>query len=271
MPGNKQEKAKAFLVEREQYCVAASARFLNIRKSRGHVWHLENDDADLFGLLIHSRRTLFPVFNKDLYNGNPQFINRIPGIMPIHAVQGLRDDTDILLSIMKDKGYFAAEYVDYDLMNIEKGTVPIKAGIPGLVLRGNVPGDEEEIFVLQSEYEKEEVLPKNAVFDPAVCRLNLKHILSSEKMLLAELNGEIIGKINTSAKSFSMYQIGGVYVRPDCRGRGIGLAMTAAFTEKLLAEGKGISLFVKKSNAAAKAIYRKAGYEVISDYRISYF
>jgi predicted GNAT family acetyltransferase len=47
--------------------------------------------------------------------------------------------------------------------------------------------------------------------------------------------------------------------------------MTAEFAESLLAEGRGISLFVKKRNRAALSVYRRVGFTEVEDYRISYY
>jgi predicted GNAT family acetyltransferase len=47
--------------------------------------------------------------------------------------------------------------------------------------------------------------------------------------------------------------------------------MTAVFAEGLLAQGKALSLFVKKRNAAACKVYRKIGFSVTADYRITYY
>ena len=147
----------------------------------------------------------------------------------------------------------------------------LNTGPAGLILRPPFPEDEERLFALQSAYEREEVLPANADFIPSVSRLNLDHILSRERVLVAELDGQVVGKINTSARSFTRYQIGGVYVRPDCRGLGIGARMTAVFARDLLAQGRGLTLFVKKQNAAACRVYRKAGFNILADYRITYY
>jgi len=265
--------AEAYLREREKFCVAASARFLQLQNKRSHVWRLSNPAGNIFALLLHHRRTLFPVFEKNPSISAPHFLNRFLGKVPIHAVQGLRDDTELLETLMENSGYFAAERIDYDLMSID--TPPrqeaLKSGPAGLKLRKPEAGDEESIFILQSSYEQEEVLPKSAAFNPTVCRLNMEHILSSEHILLAELDGQIVGKINTSAESFTRYQIGGVYVRPDCRGRGIAVRMTAVFIQNLLDSGRGITLFVKHRNNAARAAYRKVGLSTLADYRISYY
>jgi len=272
---NERHKAEAFLREREKYCVSASARFLSMKESRDHIWYMPGAEGEISALLIHSRQTLFPVFYKNLQIPAPSFLNRFLGKVYIHALQGLREDAGRLETLMEDQGYYAAERIDYELMSLDPdGTLKPgtqKAGLASLTLRPPLPEDGDTLFALQAAYEQEEVLPANAVFNPAVARLNIQNIIEREQVLLAELDGQIVGKINTSAKSFTRYQIGGVYVRPDCRNRGIGSKMTAVFAEGLLAQGKGLSLFVKKRNAAACKVYRKIGFNVTADYRITYY
>ena len=275
IPKNDLQIAETYLRNRENYCVAASARFIGIQKSLGHIWYLGGlgSAEEISALLLHSRRTLFPVFNKKTDISSPDFLTSFLRKTPVHAIQGLREDIELLEPLLEKLGYFHDEHIDYCLLNIDvpPGPEVLRAGPANLILREPAAGDEEELFALQSAYEREEVLPKSAVFNPASTRLNLKHILSSEYMLIAELNGQVVGKINTSAESFTRFQIGGVYVRPDCRGRGIGLKMTSVFTGTLLARGKGLTLFVKNRNAAARAVYRRAGFTVLADYRITYY
>ena len=280
-------KAEAFLRARERFCVAASSRFLRIQENHGHVWYLNGKYGEISALLLHNRRALFPVFDRGggYAEGKssaperrheipgPRFLKRFLGKVPIHAIQGLREDAELLEILMEKQGYFATEKIDYDLMNINgpPKAESFNAGPDGLILRDPAEKDEEDLYALQCAYELEEVLPQNASFNPAACRLNLKHILSSENILLAELNGRVVGKINTSAESFTRYQVGGVYVHPEYRRLGIALKMTAVFIQSLLNKRKGITLFVKKSNAAAGTVYRKAGFNVLADYRITYY
>ena len=273
MPKEDRGKAEDFLRVRERLCVSASARFLKMEESSGHVWRLNSHDGNISALLLHSRRSLFPVFDKNPRVPAPRFLNRFLGKVHIHSLQGLREDAELLEGLMENQGYFAAERIDYALMSLDAlpGPEAFMAGPAELTLRPPEPRDTESLFTLQSAYEQEEVLPGNMVFNPASCRFNLKHILASERVLVAELNGRIVGKINTSAKSFSRYQIGGVYVRPDCRGMGIAAKMTAFFVRDLLALGKGVTLFVKKRNNAALKVYLKTGFVVLEDYRISYY
>lgn len=267
------DAAETFLKGREKYCVYAYARFLKMKGRHDFLWYMPGSEGGISALLLHSRQSLFPVFDKNKNICAPRFLKRFLGKAPIHALQGLREDAETLEALMEDQGYHPAERIEYELMGLdgEPKTEAFNAGPGGLVLRQPAAMDEEALFALQAAYEQEEVLPKNAVFNPAACRINLEHILSSEHTLVAELNNQVVGKINTSAESFSRFQIGGVYVRPDYRGLGIAAKMTAFFIRNLLALGKGITLFVKKHNTAALKVYRKTGFVIMADYRISYY
>jgi len=271
--GDELDAAAEYLKKREKYCVSAAARFLGMKGKRDHVWYIPGRGGEISALLLHSRQSLFPVFDKNKNVDGPRFLNRFLGKIHIHAMQGLKEDTELLETLMEEQGYYSSERIDYALMNLDEKPRPeaFKAGPENLVLRPPLPKDTEEIFALQSAYEKEEVLPKNAFFNPAACRYNLDQILSTEHILVAELDNQIVGKINSSAESFTRFQIGGVYVRPDCRGRGIAERMTASFADELLALGKGITLFVKKRNSAALKVYNRNGFTILADYRICYF
>ncbi|AEF82079.1 GNAT family N-acetyltransferase [Leadbettera azotonutricia] len=273
LPRKMYSEAQEFLEDREDQCVSACARFLHMKGSRDHVWALRNGTGSIKALLLHSRRSLYPILNGNHDIALPKFLNNFLLKVPIHAVQGLKPDAEILEAAMESKGYHPAERIDYDLMALEDPPVSscFRSGPVNLALRPPMPGDIEELFQLQAAYEQEEVLPKGAVFYPAASRANLERLLRNEQMLLACLDGRIVGKINTSAASFTRYQIGGVYVRPDYRGRGIAVRMAAVFLKGLINEGRGVTLFVKKQNAAARAVYRHTGFTVQGDYRICYY
>jgi hypothetical protein len=277
--------AEEFLIDRESECVAACSRFMHFKANKGHVWALKDETGRIKALLLHHRRSLFPILNSGT-DGKanskaagkaaiplPRFLNSFLGKVPIHAVQGLLEDTDILTKAMENLGYFAAEHLDYDLMALD--TQPISScyryGPPGLLLRPPIPADTDELFHLQAAYEREEVLPGGAEFNPAACRANLEHLLKQEQMLVACLGNRIVGKINTSASSYTRRQIGGVYVHPDCRSMGIAIRMTAVFLKGIIDEGRGVTLFVKKRNTIARSVYKRVGLTAQGNYRISYF
>jgi ribosomal protein S18 acetylase RimI-like enzyme len=265
---------------REPYCVAACARFLRPKGGHDHLWFLGretpealNAGGNIAALLIFSRRSLFPILMETGEIPPPPFMYSLLHKVPVHAVQGLRKDVIFLETLLTGLGVRAAEDIDYDLMVLDREPAPasLTQGPPELILRQPDRGDEEKLYQLQAAYEREEVLPQGAVFNALSCRRSLEHILTREHVLVAELYGRIVGKINTSASSFSRYQIGGVYVDPGYRGLGIACRMAAVFTRELIREGRGLSLFVKKRNPAARAVYRRIGFEILDDYRISYY
>lgn len=264
---------EAFLREQEPLCVGACSRFLHRSIFHDHLWSLRDGEGNVLALLLNSKRSLFPVFRGLVDIPVPHFLNRLIRSMPVHAVQGLREDALILENLMAQLGVHPAESIDYDLMALDKEPAAecFNAGLPGLHIRRADSKDMANLLPLQAAYEQEEVLPRGAVFNLSSSRATLEHILSREHIFTAELEGRIIAKANTSAESFTRCQIGGVYVHPDYRGCGIATRLCAELIRSLMPSGRGVSLFVKKRNPAARSVYRRIGFEVLSDYRISYY
>jgi ribosomal protein S18 acetylase RimI-like enzyme len=263
-----------FLRAHEQGCVTACAIFLEKNPPRDEPWCLANGDGTIAAALLRSGGMLLPVFGGIREIPPPRFLSRsLLGGIDIHAVQGPLRDTELLEAALANRGCHAAEHRCYDLMALDgpPNSESPGADIPGLAFRTPGFADLEAMLPLQAGYEKEEVLPDSAIFNPVSCRLKLSSILSGEQSLVACLEGRIVGKINTNAASFTRLQIGGVYVLPECRGRGIGRRMTAAFAGGLVRQGRGLTLFVKKNNQAAQKIYRQVGFAATGDYRISYY
>jgi uncharacterized protein len=146
-----------------------------------------------------------------------------------------------------------------------------RAGPAGLVVRRASGAEADSLFPLQAAYEREEVVPRGTELNLAACRFALERTLAARIVLFAELEGIAVAKANTNARSYARDQIGGVYVRPEFRGRGIATRLVAELVALLAAEGREASLFVKERNEAAIAAYRRIGFDVRGDYRISYF
>ncbi|MDR0555099.1 MAG: GNAT family N-acetyltransferase [Treponema sp.] len=273
------DRVESFLRAAESSCVSACARFLRRDAKRDPVWFL-TEKEDPYALLFYYKRLLFPIFLGRKNIPLPPFMRRFPLKIPIYALQGLRRDVETFAALIEPLGYRGAQSIDYDLMNLDAGPFPLcfQAGPPGLVLRKPGVADLEALFPLQAAYEREEVLPRGSVFNPAAARLALEHTLAQQHVLTAELDGRIVGKINTNAEAFSRYQIGGVYVLPQYRGQGIATRMTAELARQLVAGNNkpdtarwGLTLFVKKSNHAARKIYRRVGFTITAEYRIAYY
>ena len=294
LPEGEFKKGESFLLAHEKFCVSACSGFLRIKagikanntgylpkENKGNVWYLPSCEGEIAALIVHNRRCLFPVFAGQNHIPNLRFLEKayflaktpFSGKVPIHAIQGLRRDVELLESLMEKQGYLVSESIDYDLMILDGKQRPIalKPGPKGLVLRPPKPEDEDGLFALHSAYEQEEVLTKKSVFNPEASRLNLKHILSRESVLVAEMDGRLVAKINTNAESFNRVQIGGVYVHPHYRRKGIAAVMSMVFTQGLLENGKNLTLFVKKRNLAARKVYHNIGFDFLADFRINYY
>ncbi|MDR2303047.1 MAG: GNAT family N-acetyltransferase [Treponema sp.] len=263
---------ESILRNREKFCVGASSRFLRRGEPGNHIWAL--DEAGHFNaLLIHWKQSLLPVFNGNLNTPLPKFLSRFLFKVHIHSIQGLAQEEFPLEQGMSALGYEINESLDYDLMALDNppDRENLSAGPPGLIIRTPDIADMDALFELQAAYDREEVLPVFSQFKPAACRLNLEQIVKHERIMTADYGGRLVGKINTSAVSFTRYQIGGVYVHPDFRGLGIARRMCTEFSLNLFKQGWKISLFVKKRNAAARRVYSRIGFRSVADYRIAYF
>ena len=277
--------AEIFLKKREEYCVSAISRFNSgIAK---HVWAAYESDSgnsSVSALLLYGKRLLYPVFNfssektaefKESGLPLPLFFPHTLKSDPLHAIQGLAGDLDFLENALAKKGLFPASVYDYDLLNLdysETNNVLVSLNFPlGLLIRKAETKDIEALFPLQAAYEKEEVLPDGVQFNPAACYRTVEAMVAEKTILIAVLDGNFAGKININAQSYNRFQIGGVYVLPEYRGRSIARAMTSALIREFAPQKNIFSLFVKKKNIPARRVYYSLGFNKISDYRISYY
>ena len=265
-------QTESLLQSQERWCMNACNRFINRNPKEDNVWLLYNKAGELFALMVYVKQSLLPVLCGLKNIPPPHFLRGLFGPVPIHSLQGKKEDVLLTETALEKIGLHAAEKIDYDLMCIDRPPENFhEIRLAGLIIRKPQSGDMDALAALQAAYEQEEVIPSAVEFNAAVSRLNTERIFSKEQMLVAELDDRLIGKINTNAAAFSRYQVGGVYVHPDYRGRGIARRMAGEFITDLVAQGRGISLFVKKSNPCARRVYQRIGFEILGDYRISYY
>jgi ribosomal protein S18 acetylase RimI-like enzyme len=264
-------RPEMFLRAREPFCVAACSRFLQMSYLFDKMW-VFSSGGDIGALLFQSNKTLYPVFGAQIDVKMPVFMHRLLQGSPIHAIQGLRGDTAIMEELLVPLGVFASARVDFDLLSMDNKAFLRRVGklSAGITLRVPTAADIDEMVPMQASYNAEEVLRTESDINRAVCRSQVEHIINHEKIIVACKDGRIIGKVNTNAQSYSRYQIGGVFVEAAYRNLGIAQAMTEVFCNLLLSEGKGLTLFVRKQNAAASKVYRKIGFSKTADYRIVY-
>jgi predicted GNAT family acetyltransferase len=164
--------------------------------------------------------------------------------------------------------------VDYHLMILGQGELAAEqppSGPAGLVIRRAGPEDFPALLPLQVCYELEEVVVRPDRFNEQSCRQNLKNTLRRQLVLVAEVDGRAVAKAGTNARGFRVDQIGGVYTEEALRRSGVGFRVMHVLLRQILAEKQAVSLFVKRSNQAALALYRKLGFRITEGYRISYY
>jgi GNAT superfamily N-acetyltransferase len=164
--------------------------------------------------------------------------------------------------------------VDYHLMGLDRRDYRPPDQAPareGLELREAGPQDARGLYPLQRDYELEEVLIEPGHFDPQACLANLRRTLRRQIVILAQLEGRPVAKAGTNARGFDADQIGGVFTVESERCRGLARRVMAVLLERIFREKSLASLFVKKLNPAAVALYHRLGFRELEDFRISYF
>jgi len=262
-------RVEKLLMDAENNYVNASAKFLLQKEANVVIWVLSGKNDGIQAVILNWKNNILPVlcdYSGSLSDFNKDFLLS----QKIHSVQGLKQE---VMALEKEitKNREPKDIIDYNLMSLD--SPPTKKNTTNLNIKLITPKmtDIDAITPLQAEYEKEEVLPKGANFSPAASRVNAANIIAKGQVLAAEVDGRFVGKINVSAVSFTRYQVGGVYVYPDFRGRGIAGAMAYEFISSLISQGRGVTLFARKSNNAACRLYKSLGFKNINDYCILYY
>ncbi|WP_319445438.1 MULTISPECIES: GNAT family N-acetyltransferase [unclassified Mycobacterium] len=78
--------------------------------------------------------------------------------------------------------------------------------------------------------------------------------------------GQVVFKAEVGSQSPSVGQIQGVWVHPDWRGRGYGVAGTAALAAAVVRSGRTASLYVNGFNTVARATYARIGFTQVGTF-----
>ena len=99
----------------------------------------------------------------------------------------------------------------------------------------------------------------------------LRKNLKKQVVFLAESNGIPLSKAGTNSRGFHADQLGGVYTREDRRNQGIAYWVMEALLGCLKESRNVATLFVKRDNTSAIALYEKLSFRIRDNYRISYY
>lgn len=291
--GQAEERAvRDFLASRETECASAVARFKELAAcgfgagAPGAAWAGFDEAAGgkrveprVRSLVLATKTGLVSVvFDDALAPSNRRALARILPLRRISSIQGIAADVDAAERVMARSfrpfaGGTVVDPVDYDLMSLSGPPKPeaLNAGPEGIVVRRAYDSDAELLFPMQAAYELEEVVPAGGSFNAAAARLSFERALREKPILYAVVDGKAVGKAGTNARAYTLDQIGGVYVLPEYRVRGIARRLVAELALLLRAEGRGAVLFVKKRNESARRAYERVGFARGRGYRITYY
>jgi L-amino acid N-acyltransferase YncA len=285
------EAALRTMVEpREAYATGFSYRAVDdkgklerIHRGAGGIYVLERAPPPggfAMAVMLSASGTAFPVLAEEFDPG---------GSAAVHALEGLRCSrtarrfqpaaclgaTAHVEAIEAAMSWRPDLEVDYDAMSLSPADwkprrhVAVSNGV--VEYRRATLADLDGLCPIAAEYERIEVITKLHVFDPKSCRATQAKSLARQVVYLATVSGRIVARAQTNARGWSHDQVGGVFVEPERRGMGIGRGVMDALMADIASRGRSASLFVKKSNAVARALYLSMGFTAARDYRISYF
>lgn len=79
-------------------------------------------------------------------------------------------------------------------------------------------------------------------------------------------HGEVVFKAEVGSQSPAVGQIQGVWVHPDRRGKGLGVAGTATLAGAVVRSGRTASLYVNAYNTVARATYDRIGFSQVGTF-----
>lgn len=278
-----------FLQEREWEHVSFSGHLLEgrtwrlPRRYRKRIFLLRGVNGngrggdDLRGAVLQTANGfVYPVFHSDELP-DQQFVEPLireleTGFGKVTTLMGVYEDVRAVEARISRRPHYA---IDYDLLAYPQGgpLEPLRRRASGkaLDIRPATLADLKALLPLQEAYEREEVLLPGRSLNPGITTRVLHQSIERQLVLLASLQGRVVAKAATNARGGSYDQLGGVFTDREFRGRGFGTAVVAEITRMILRQNRGVSLFVKKDNLAARRLYSGLGFAHVSDLRIIYY
>lgn len=266
-----------FLFKNEETCVSLVSRFL---EKTSKIYFVK-DEEDITAVFSFSRggQLLFQICKK-LRPDQEQLLRAVIGkafeeyFIPLRSIMGTLDECNMISNLAKNHlRKMPDKFQEYDFLLFENGAKLNEA----FSINGNITlkccslEDFNEILPLQEAYELEEVVFSPADFNKEACSLVLRKNIEKGRVFVFLYNGRIVSKLTVNARGKNCVQVGGVFTSPLYRCRGFAKYLLLNFCRKYYSGKKNIVLFVKKTNSAALALYKSAGFKKTADYKIIYF
>ncbi len=152
---------------------------------------------------------------------------------------------------------------DQQLMVARAGEIADVA-LPGL--RPASAADEADVCEASAAMQREELGIDPRADEGPVFGAQVKERIASGRTWLLTESRRIVFKAEVALKGRDGAQIGGVWVPPSHRGRGLASRGTADLARRLLRESPSVSLHVNERSLPAVRAYRRAGFRDLAPY-----
>jgi predicted GNAT family acetyltransferase len=269
-PSDRSELIK-FLSKNEWGHVALSSRLRDPKSTFQNTYVRKSIGGEILGaVLLTTGGLLVPAFSEEILADIPELrpvLFRKSPQKKLHTVMGLRRGVEAVQRLLEAA---PSASIVYHVMVLTK---PREMEFPDdeIVCKRAKPRDASILYPLQKAYEIEEVLLDPGSFNPGVCFINLQKNLYREIVYYALIDGKPVAKAGTNARGFTIAQLGGVFTNEDVRNRGVAERLLSILLKELYSTATGASLFVKKENHAAIALYKKLGFVIKDEFKIAYY
>jgi GNAT superfamily N-acetyltransferase len=143
---------------------------------------------------------------------------------------------------------------------------PIELHKPCDNLRIATQDDLESILPIQASLAEAESGVNPLAFDAEGFRARCARRIELGRTWVAFENEQLIFKADVQSETESVAYLEGIYVAPEARGKSTGKRYLSQVSRDLLQRVDSICLLVNETNSQAHALYRAAGYKLVSIY-----
>jgi RimJ/RimL family protein N-acetyltransferase len=151
----------------------------------------------------------------------------------------------------------------YDQRLYATDTIPDGAPMAGF--RRAHPDDLASVMRHAAAMEEEDLGRSQ---DPAAFEATVRRRIENGNTWLAEREGELLFQINVGTTTPYGAQVGGTYVPPELRGRGLATEGMRELSRRLLPRVRHLTLHVNEANTPAVRAYERSGYRSHCPFRL---
>jgi len=135
---------------------------------------------------------------------------------------------------------------------------------PAPQVRHGTTADLDRLTIAAADMHREEMGVDPLAIDPSGWRSRMSTLIARRWSWVWTEGDDVIFKAELSAWTPEAVQVQGVYTAPRHRNRGIATAAMAAVCEAVLRDVPVCTLYVNHYNLAARAVYRRLGFEQVA-------